>query len=293
MDEHRDLASFRLVVPAVLLFAGWGLLFALPMPGHFGNSHLELLFVAYFNGTMLSHATLCCVWTTCGPLHLRVRLPLSAIWLASFTLVWFRWLGSDGSLLTAFVVTSMFLIAPWLLLQMLLGTVVYLYGLRLQLPAAESTSKSNAPAQFGLRQLMIITACLAIGLAGGRVLLPWLMSVLDFGIHVEWTQIAFVYLTSMTIALLSLFAMLLRRYALRCVAGALLMVGLFTLVEPFALAQVQGSIDPDMTLSLFAMLNGILVSWMLLIGGLLRWAGYRWGTRRSVYEHAARASASA
>jgi hypothetical protein len=167
---------------------------------------------------------------------------------------------------------------PWLLLQFPLGVLVYLYGLRLEVSAGSERSTSL---QFGLRQLMVITACLAIILAGGRVGLPWLTSSL--GSLMELSTVAFVYIACLTTALLTFLAMLLPRYALPGVVGVLLLIGVFTLAEPLLFAQIQESADPDMTLSLFAMLNGILVSWTLLIGGLLRWAGYRWATRPGIH----------
>jgi hypothetical protein len=258
--------SARLVLPAVLIVCG-ALLLLIVSPDGPGEDYLS---IGYLLGTMFGHATLAAGWTAFGPGRFLWRMPLSLVWLGLNA--FFVSMHGPGILL--FLACTL---GPWLLLQVPLGTLVLLYGLRLQ-----SSAFDNAPArplQFGIRQFMIFTAIVSVVLAIGRIGVIYLPQLTGAG--ADEFIFAFLAIAALVMTLPLILAALLPRYALPSVLVVLGLIGGGTLAE-LPLLNALGARGGGPDLYHFIWINVFTVVWILGIAGLLRWAGYRLGSRHSL-----------
>lgn len=267
--KYRRMACLLAIVTQVV--AGWVLVAVVGSPA--GRNPF---WTALALGTLFAHVTLAATWSALGPLPLMARLPLALTWLAALVIA-VSLQGPPGALAIAVVISGA-LVAQWLIVQSPLWLLVARYGLRIR--PVECMDQAAAPAeqQFGIRQLMILTAIVAVVLGIGRVALG----------GIQWggfepgkaiAAFAFLALASALVAFpLVAAALLPRGVALACVAAIGLVALTTAFEEPlFRLLSTGGSAD----LRLFAWMNASQCAWILGVLFLLRAAGYRLTSRAS------------
>jgi hypothetical protein len=270
-DEVQTLLPrpVALGLAAALIIAGWVLILLLDAsPG-------ERVQLGLYLGTLYGQATLAAVWTVLGTGPLVVRVPLVLGWVVALVLasvasmlVWRH----DYEPMFAFSTLGQSLLAlvPLLLLRWKKGIAITDdYDPRAGLmPAAQ---------QFGIGQLMILTAIIAALLGVARVIVPRLQESLSPGLH-EAPAFAFVVLTNMVLTLpLALAALLPHRAILAgsvaigfAVAATIAEVSLIRFFAPGAPAQI-----PPEVVVMFWVMNACQVVWVLAVLAILRLGGYR------------------
>lgn len=161
-----QLGRYTVLVPLLPLLAlSWVLLAAL-MPR--GPNQLEHVIIGYLLGTMFGQATLASAWMALGPAPLLWRLPLSLGWIAALSLAFILNIdlhgGGPGTGIA--LVMAACLGGIWLLVQAPLWGLAVAYGVRLR--HWSDPPETNHERQFGIRQLMILTAIVAVVLGACR-----------------------------------------------------------------------------------------------------------------------------
>ena len=192
---------------------------------------IEHIGIGIVLGLLFGHATLAAGWTAFGPGPLLVRLPLSLVWLAgcvlAFTINVF-WYGGGPDLAFA-TVFSVCLLAQWMIVQAILWALAIGYGWRLRHKHATHQGGSYRERQFGIRQLMILTAIVAVVLGIGRLVITNLPATIDSGR--DTVILIFLGVAAIVMTLPLLLAALLHRYWLPAVLVTSLLVALATAFE--------------------------------------------------------------
>jgi hypothetical protein len=164
------------------------------------------------------------------------------------------------------------------LLQFPFWGLVFFYRLSLVQPATKE--QPTGPTQFGIRQFMIFTAIVSVLLGIGRIVVSSLPLLGDVG--GDWPIFIFLAFAAMVMTLPLVLAALLPRMALPAVLVVLLLMILATFVELPLLKHIgpRGG-GPDVFH--FVSINAFTALWILLIAMLVRWAGFRLGSRRASY----------
>src|SRR5262245_2439231 len=210
-SQVRRSRSIHWIVFAIIVAGGWLLVALVGL-----DPRIETL-NALILGTMFGQATLAAVLTALGPGPFVWRLPACLAWLVSLELavvinVW-RSRAPDPPLILAAT------LGQWLLAQPLVWAMVWRRSLGIRLESDEP-GRSAAEFQFGIRQLMILTAMIAVLLGAGRALAPAIKSALDGGSWREAPIFAFVVTTNMVLTLpVGLGILLPQRASLACGLG--------------------------------------------------------------------------
>jgi hypothetical protein len=268
---RRRSIQWFIIIAAIV--SGWPLIALL----HFdalGILGYRRVLIALSLGTMFGQATLAATITALGPGPLVRRLPVCLAWLfcLAFALAINSLLYSQENPAIIMVAT----LGQWLLAQVPLWILAWRRGLGIRL-GGEHTARLPAQLQFGIRQLMILTAIVAVLLGAGRALAPAIKSILDGGMWEEAPVFAFVVATNVVLTLpLALGILLPQRALLACGLG-LLFVGLATWCELSLLwVFIPGTGAPDAdVVAMFWTMNYLQAAWVLVPLGVLRLGGYR------------------
>jgi hypothetical protein len=241
-------------------------------PGRLG----EQIGLGFFFGTMFSHATLASAWTAFGPGPLVWRLPLSLAWVLSMPVAIGINVGLNGGPDEAAVVVGGCLLGQWFLVQLPLWGLAMGYGLRLRHWSDVSTVTDARERQFGIRQLMIITAIVGVIFGIGRILVVNLGHRLN--VDGEVAFFAFLAIAAIVITLPVLLASLLPRLALPATLLALVLIGFATAWElPMFLGTGAGRRGGPDAMH-FVWINGVTTAWLLALVAVVRLNGYRLAT---------------
>ncbi len=268
MDFLRYLAAI-LLVP--LLGLSWLLLVTIEPQG--APSGFNYLLVGYLIGTMFGQATLASAWTALGPLPLLWRLPLSLAWIAVLSISFVANIATHGNgpNIDFALTLAVCLAGQWVLVQCPLWGLAIVNGIRLR--HATDPPDTAGDRQFGIRQVMILTAIVALVLGACR----WVVAAsADAFSGTSWSEVlVLVFLAAagiiMTLPLLA--AALLPRYSWLAVAGVLALIAWGTWYELplLAIAGGRGG-GPDIWHLVF--INGVQAAWILAVVGILRLCGY-------------------
>ena len=234
------------------------------------------IWIGYILGTMFGHATLASAWSALGPSSLIMRMPLSLVWLSAVyvALMANEALNSDSGL---FLTAPLSLLGQWLLVQVPIWVLVWRYGVQLRHRTEVATSAVSRTAQFGIRQLMIFTAIVGVALGIGRLVVPPLIVFLN--LH-QGALFPFLTVAAVVMLLPLVLAVLLEPYAISASLVAIVLIAGVTGLERPLLKAVG---LPPLDFMTIVWTNAFSVFWVLMIGGLTRFLGYRLGvttTRR-------------
>jgi hypothetical protein len=266
MIHPRNYAFFGV---AALIVVGWLLLAVLdPDP----RSKLgEYLGLGYLFGTMFGHTALAGTWLAFGPLPLFIRLPGSVACVAALLCALAINLALHGGPGGVFVTMLCCLLGQWCLVLPPLWGLVYGYGLRLQHHSQASRPAGPRDRQFGIRQVMILTAIVGVVLGIGRIAVPHLAESLSLG--GEAPIFIFLAVAGIVMTIPLLLAALLPRMAMAAVIAVLLFMGLATAFELPLLKTVQATTGgPDV--GHFIGINVVTAIWILAVAGAMRLGGY-------------------
>jgi hypothetical protein len=255
-----------------LLGFSW-LLLAVFNPEYF-RGKAEYPAIGYILGTLFGQAALASAWTALGPLWLPIRLPLSLAWIGLLWLAAMINLSHGPGGLGMAVLLGACLIGQWLLVQLPFWGLALFYGLRLSHPADATPPATRRQRQFGIRQLLVLTAVVAILLGAGRALVLALAQ--RVGSDVSRESPVFIFLAAVAIGMTIplLLAALLPRWSLIAVPAMLVLVAGATVRELQLLTLVQGPGGGPNQWHL-TWINFFTVGWVLFVVLVLRLGGYR------------------
>ena len=268
--------EISLAAAAALIAAGCGLVAVLLSlePG------LEAFPAGVMLGTLFGQVSLAAAWTALGPLRLVVRLPLAAAWIAGLILLVAA--GEDQMQLQGLLILGGAFSGQWLLVQIPLWMLVRIYGLRIALEG-EAAALSASDQQFGIRQLMILTAIVAVVFGAGRLLLGGLKWDTNQGN--DFFEIARAYAVIVAVNALITLPILAAVLLPRRAAAASILAVLFAL----AMAGVELSLlhllavgGPRELWPIIVTKNVVQCAWVLPIVAILRAGGYRLVSRSPV-----------
>jgi hypothetical protein len=237
--------------------------------------HGEHLILGYLFGTTFGHATLAAAWTSFGPLPFLYRFPLSLLWLVSLVGVLACNIAWHGGPNEVPLIMAGCLAGQFLLLQLPFWGLALLGGMKLHYCPSQPLLPSRRELQFGIRQLMIFTAIVAVVLGAGRFAV---LRLVQFpSLNGEGPIFVFLAAAAIVVTLPLLLAALLPRYAIPAVALVLLLTGLLTAWEVPLLRSFHGGPGPD-TWHIVT-INAFTAAWVLSIALVIRLSGYRWGPR--------------
>lgn len=258
---------------AAAVVSGWPLIALMDFDA-LGILGYRRVLIALTLGTMFGQATLAATLMALGPGPLIRRLPLSLAWL--FCLAFAMSINAFLYLQPNPAIIIIATLGQWLLAQAPLWALAWRRALGIRL-RDELTERSPAQLQFGISQLMILTAIVAVLLGAGRILAPAIKSIVDGGSWSEAPVFAFVVATNVVLTLpLALGVLIPQRAGLACVLG-LLFVGLATWCELSLLwVFIPGTSAPDADIvAMFWTMNYLQAAWVLVPLGILRLDGYR------------------
>jgi hypothetical protein len=230
----RRYRLFAWIAPVLVL--NWLLLAVIPLvpPGNL----VQTLVVQTLWGTVFGQTAVAAAWATFGPMPFRWRFPLSLAWLAMLTLAdaFNGWLnrGTPGE----YIIVGVLLLCLWLLLQLLFWGIAFGFGVQLQHADEEESGNYPTKRQFGIRQVMILTAIVGILLGIGRIAVPYLLQEV-WMVSVIAPVVAFLVVAEATMTLPLVVAALLRRHTVVGVVMALALIGAITACEPSLLDMVS------------------------------------------------------
>jgi hypothetical protein len=242
------------------------------------NGGLEHLAIGVLFGTLFSHATLAAAWIALGPAKLIYRLPLSLVWLAAMCIGFAANLAIFGGPADILIVVCACLAGQWILTQVPLWGIALGYGIRVR-HRTDRSAASNSESQFGIRQLIMITAIIGVTLGIGRaVILAFAPRFQGFG--GEGPIFVFIAVAGILMTLPLVLAALLPRRATIAVFAVLALIAAGTTWELPLLTRFTSTGGPDFWH--FALMNGFQAAWILVIAGLLRAGGYQLQSRTPV-----------
>jgi hypothetical protein len=251
-------------------------------PGKFGTEWAGAVVAGLFLGFSFSYVASAATWAGLGPLRLYVRIPGSLILIGmAATALIVSIIRSEPRASDHFEIIAQVcgaFAAMWLLVQLPLWIARWIYGFHLVRPAESSTDGSANELQFGIRQLLIVTAAVAGTLAMGRALLSAPGSdrerFIDPQIH-TFLFLAMMVICNSLVAFTVITGALLRRFAMFGVSLGFCAGAAVTLVEVSALQRIGNSPSALEMLAYLGTMNG--VQFVILLTSLLalRAAGYR------------------
>ncbi len=226
------------------------------------------LVVGIVLGTLFGQVSIAAAWTALGPGTKRLRIPLSLVWLATLiaSVAFNVMRHSEGDATEMLIRTFL---GQWLLAQLPLWALVVTYGWRLTY--RQSTVLSIQPSnQFGIHQLMIFTAVVAVTFGAGRMIV--VHTTLLQALTGHDLVFALLGVVAVVISLPLLIAALLPRKTLLLVAGVLFLVAIATIWEPPVLHQISGGDGHDH--NTLVSINLFTCAWVLAFVLATRLNGY-------------------
>jgi len=225
-------------------------------------------------GSCFAHPTLAAAWCAWGPGSLRWRLPLSLLWVATVPLglglnVGMHGGGPDDVIFTI----GACVLAQWLLVQAPLWCIAVMFGVALRQRGEFSAPLQAKDLQFGIRQLLILTAIVAVVLGSGRLLLAWLGTRFD-GMSGDTPIFIFLAVAAVAMTLPLLIAALLPQYAVPATLGVLVVIALATCGEYPLERMMTGSRGGGPDVWHFAWINAFQAFWVLAVVIAVRACGY-------------------
>jgi hypothetical protein len=231
------------------------------------------LLVGYLIGTMFGQTTLASAWTALGPLPLLWRLPLSLGWVSALSILFVvnTTIHGNGPDAQFGLILAICLAGQWLLVQCPLWVLVVLYGIRLR--HVSDPPETIRDRQFGIRQVMILTAIVAVVLGACR----WAAaaSAQAFS-NTDWNEViilAFLAAAGIAMTLPLLVAALLPRYWWLAIAVVLALIACGTWYE-LPLMQIAGGRGGGPDIWHLVFINGFQSAWILAVVALVRLCGY-------------------
>jgi hypothetical protein len=266
------------LVLGVLIVSGWDIL-ALVHPDPNGPVGVPGLFrVGLLLGTAFGQAALAAAWCPFGPLGLAQRIPLALAWLAVLPLALAINIAGDGQQSSDAFNVFLFggvLLVHFLVIQAFFWLLLGFYGF--QLTTADSQiSLETGDRQFGILQVLIFTAIVAVLLATARIAArhltwvgeraDWLEGVLPYGV---------IIICSSLLAIPLIAAALSSRWPALAMCGAIGWAMIVTALEfPLFWAAAPGFAGRD-DYGVLVCMNIVQAVWILGILAVLRFAGYR------------------
>lgn len=256
------LLTLPLIVLACIVLA------AVPIaPG--GHEHL---FIGIALGTLYGQTTVAAAWTAFGPGRLIWRFPLSLLWLVLILAVFCA--GSalrnqPGDIGRIMIVSQC---VQWFVSQLPYWTIALVF--RLHLRHRSEQGAGGPRGQFGIGQLMIITAIIGVILAIGRILVAY--KFFAQSTDPEMPIFFFLLGTAIVVTLPLLCAAFLSRYATFAMLAAVIFIALVTIAEmPLLAATIGNRPGPDIVHLIW--INTFTTAWVLAMVLAARWAGYQFG----------------
>jgi hypothetical protein len=255
-------AIFLIVVAGGQLFIVAGLLRQEPR---------EIGIVMLFSslGTLWAHATLAAGWTAFGPLRsIPARITIAAVWLTFLYTAFAHGVVVSETLPPETIVPiAGCLFSQWIAVQILFWILAA--GMGWQLRSSNTNPGSNV--QFQLKHLLIVMAFAGTVLGIGRILVTPSFAN-------EYVRIlSFITVGSIFNTIALMLAVLLPHRAMMAVAivfAAVVAAAEVPLLEVFELTEWDSWTQ-------FISLNVGQSAWILLVSGILRWGGYRIGSRNA------------
>jgi hypothetical protein len=240
-------------------------------------------------GTMFSFVTLAAAWVPLGSVTLRARILRSLAMLAGLlaaivtaaTLIrsargnpvdW-QTIGIMGGML------AIAILGQWVLAQLPLWGLVWGYNVRVARVGRGGTPSSRIGSQFGIRELMTVTAGVAIVLGLGRAAV---LTIVESELVQQWPMlkslsvVIFLAVASVFAVLPLCLAMLMPRGALSAAAVALLLCALATYAEIPLFQLIENRLAATQRdVWFFVGMNATQAAWILAFTGMLRLGGYR------------------
>jgi hypothetical protein len=267
----------------VLIASGWLFIALVSLPQG-PTSILGTLVISAVLGTMFGQVSLAAAWCALGPFALVRRLPLAFAWIAAIVLSFgfsiARESNSDG--LPMLLVYGGAVLGQWLLVQIPLWLLVARHGLRIVGASPKPANRQLLDQQFGIRQIMILTALVAVVLGAGRILLGGMKSNEPFG---DWTKVlifAFFAVSNAAIAFPLIAAALTRQNLTLRIAGAILLLAPITFFELMIFNWLEPFASPNgEEYWILILINAIQTPWVLSVLLLLRAGGFRLESRHA------------
>jgi hypothetical protein len=241
-----------------LLCASWLLMTAAWPRGPAGPP--QYLFIGYLLGTMF------------GPAPRWLRLPLSLGWVAVLLLALLASLVINGGYNNDWQILlfmGVCLAGQWLLIHGLLWGLAIGYGIHIRHRDDDAAVKAGSR-QFGIRQLMVLTAIVAVALGAGRGVILATATALQGRNSSEFAVFAFLTAAGIVITLPLLAAALVPRWAWQ---ASMIVLGLIAVATWWELPLVRtAGGGPD--LWHLILINAFQTGWVLVIVIVVRMCGY-------------------
>lgn len=226
-------------------------------------------------GTIYAQTTFMAFWSALGPPRSWWRVLGSFLWcgVLSAGLLGNSILHQHGDL-ESFAIIAACTFSQWLLIQLPLWPLALSYGMEVRHQDFASRPVTRQDWQFGIRQLMVITAAVGVLLAIGRQIVT--SGVLS-GVFVGSFREVPIFLFLSTAAVLMTFplvlaALLPSKMAVPSVASILVLIAILTMWELPLLQKFHSGPGPDKYHLIFV--NGFSVAWLLLLMIIVRISGY-------------------
>jgi len=230
-------------------------------------------------GSLFGNTAVAAAWAALGPGHLIWRAPLSLFWVALLACgIGLNTMIRGGPGNSVFMFGSL-LLMQWALLQVALWGLVFSQGMHLR--HAEATNQGIDPRerQFGLRQLILLTAGIGVLFGIGRIVAPYFVETIGM-VRRDQVVLVFLGIAEVILTLPLLLAALLKYRTLLAIALALLLVGLATVWEHQLLVLVSGPGAAGAGPNLFYAINAGTAIVMLMLLTIVRLNGYSLATSR-------------
>jgi len=229
-------------------------------------------------GTLFGQTTLAAAWTALGPLPFVWRLPLSLAWLAvlvaAFAFNVTR--HGPGPDMPIFVlIMAACVLGQWLLVQIPLWVLAVGSGWQLRDRESGGATPVERLRQFGIRQLMILTAIVGVLFGAGRAaVLRFMDSDLSMTPVVPFVFLA---VAAVVTTLPLVIAALLPRGAIVATAIIAVLVAIATTTEAPLLLSIDRRSGPRDLTMVFACINAATGAWICGVIFGLRACGYGLG----------------
>lgn len=244
---------------------------ALVAADHRGSEHVVL---GYLFGTVFAHTTLAAAWTAFGPLPLSLRYPLSVVWLGLMVFCFTMNIGIHGGAdASVAVIIGICVFAQYFVLQLPFWILVFMYGSRLRNRSDVHRAGDPRERQFGIGQLMIITAIVGLVFGIGRMAVVTLAPQIHSGMGRETPIFIFLAVAAIFFTLPLVLAALMQRFAVPAVMLTLLLISLATAWELPLLSVFNQAPGPDALHLVW--INLFTSAWILLFALVARLNGYR------------------
>lgn len=257
-----------------LIGSGWLLTLVLFSSMHNsgpGNTFL----VGLIFGTLFQLIVLAAAWGALGPGKLLWRIPLSLVWTwtvgTAFALpVLTERGGAQVALVFLLIATAL-----WAITLAPLWLTAFSFGLQLRYQAESPDADTAKERQFGIAQLMIFTAFVAVLAAIGKLILS--SNLIPDPNRELLTVISVFVVTQILVGLPLIFSGLLQERVALASGIALVLVAIVTFFENLTMSQFVGRGFPPQEFYVLTWANVHSALWVLIFTAVVRGSGYRFG----------------